>query len=242
MANTQNDTRPIVEVCLTPALWYQHDPTDKNVVLIDIIRATSTIASAIHHGVKKMIPVQTVEEANTYLQKGYLVAGERDGVKIPHFHFGNSPFEFMGDEVKGKEIIHTTTNGTRCVLMSKGAKNIVAGSFVNQEAIFDWIRKEKRNTILFCAGWKDHYVMDDALFAGAVVRELAEEYRIIDDSTLSTKLLYRYVRENMLRTIKQATHFKRLARLGIENDIKFCMSNPEYDVVPIFDGEGFVRL
>ena len=64
--------------------------------------------------------------------------------------------------------------------------------------------------------------MDDALFAGAVVRELAEEYRIIDDSTLSTKLLYRYVRENMLRTIKQATHFKRLARLGIENDIKFC--------------------
>lgn len=189
-----------------------------------------------------MIPVQTIEEANTYLEKGYLVAGERDGIKIPHFHFGNSPFEFMGDEVKGKEIIHTTTNGTRCVLMSKGAKNIVAGSFVNQEAIFDWIRKEKRNTILFCAGWKDHYVMDDALFAGAVVRELAEEYRIIDDSTLSTKLLYRYVRENMLRTIKQATHFKRLARLGIENDIKFCMSNPEYDVVPIFDGEGFVRL
>ncbi|MBK9456070.1 MAG: 2-phosphosulfolactate phosphatase [Bacteroidetes bacterium] len=96
-------------------------------------------------------------------KKGYLVAGERDGIKIPHFHFGNSPFEFMGEDVRGKEIIHTTTNGTRCVLKSKGARNIVAGSFVNQDAIFDWIKKENRNTILFCAGWKDHYVMDDAL-------------------------------------------------------------------------------
>lgn len=242
MTNTQDDKRPILEVCLTPALWNQHDARDKNVVVIDIIRATSTIASALHHGVKKMIPVETVEEANTWLEKGYLVAGERDGIKIPHFHFGNSPYEFMGEDVRGKEIIHTTTNGTRCVLMSRGAKNIVAGSFVNQDAIFDWIRNENRNTILFCAGWKDHYVMDDALFAGAVVRELADEFRIIDDSTLSAKLLYRYVRENMLRTVKQATHFKRLQRLGIENDIKFCMSNPQFDVVPIFDGTGFVKL
>lgn len=71
----------------------------------------------------------------------------------------------MSEEVRGKEIIHTTTNGTRCVLMSKGARNIVAGSFVNQDAIFEWIKNENRNTILFCAGWKDHYVMDDALFA-----------------------------------------------------------------------------
>lgn len=242
MTNTQEDNRPILEVCLTPALWNQHDPKDKNVVVIDIIRATSTIASALQHGVKRMIPVETIQEANTWLEKGYLVAGERDGVKIPHFHFGNSPFEFMVDDVKGKEIIHTTTNGTRCVLMSKGARNIVAGSFVNQDAIFDWIKKENRNTILFCAGWKDHYVMDDALFAGAVVRELADDFRIIDDSTLSAKLLYRYVRENMLRTVKQATHFKRLQRLGIENDIKFCMSNPQFDVVPIFDGTGFVKL
>ncbi|MEI2673258.1 MAG: 2-phosphosulfolactate phosphatase [Chitinophagaceae bacterium] len=242
MTNTLEDNRPILEVCLTPALWDQHDPKDKNVVVIDIIRATSTIASALHHGVKKMIPVETVEEANTWLEKGYLVAGERDGIKIPHFHFGNSPFEFMGEDVRGKEIIHTTTNGTRCVLKSKGARNIVAGSFVNQDAIFDWIKKENRNTILFCAGWKDHYVMDDALFAGAVVRELADDFRIIDNSTLSAKLLYKHVRENMLRTVKQATHFKRLQRLGIENDIKFCMSNPQFDVVPIFDGVGFVKL
>ncbi len=242
MTNTLEDNRPILEVCLTPALWDQHDPKDKNVVVIDIIRATSTIASALHHGVKKMIPVETVEEANTWLEKGYLVAGERDGIKIPHFHFGNSPFEFMGEDVRGKEIIHTTTNGTRCVLKRKGARNIVAGSFVNQDAIFDWIKKENRNTILFCAGWKDHYVMDDALFAGAVVRELADDFRIIDDSTLSAKLLYKHVRENMLRTVKQATHFKRLQRLGIENDIKFCMSNPQFDVVPIFDGVGFVKL
>jgi len=238
----QQDNRPIIEVCLTPALWYQFDPKGKNVVVIDIIRATSTIAAALHYGVQKMIPVETVEEANTYLEKGYIVAGERDGYKIPHFHHGNSPFEFMGDDVRGKSVIHTTTNGTRCVLMSKEARNIVAGSFVNQDAVIEWIRQENRDTILFCAGWKDHYVMDDALFAGAVVRDLADDFRIIDDAALSAKLLYRYVRENMLRTVKQATHFKRLQRLGIENDIKFCMSNPQFDVVPIYDGEGFIRL
>lgn len=81
-------------------------------------------------------------------EKGYLVAGERDGIKIPHFHFGNSPYEFMSEEVRGKEIIHTTTNGTRCVLMSKGARNIVAGSFVNQDAIFEWIKM--KTEIPFC--------------------------------------------------------------------------------------------
>jgi 2-phosphosulfolactate phosphatase len=238
----QSETKPIIEVCLTPALWYQFDYKDKNVVVIDIIRATSTIAAALHHGVKKMIPVEHVEDAEKYKNGSYVLAGERDGIKIPHFHHGNSPFEFMGDDVRGKTVIHTTTNGTRCVLMAKGARNIVAGAFTNQDAVISWIRKENRNTILFCAGWHDHYVMDDALFAGAVVRELVEEFRIVDDATLSAKLLYRYVRENMLRTVKQATHFKRLQRLGIENDIKFCMSNPQFDVVPIFDGEGFVKL
>ncbi|MBP9550033.1 MAG: 2-phosphosulfolactate phosphatase, partial [Chitinophagales bacterium] len=162
------DTRPVIEVCLTPALWYQHDFIGKNVVVIDIIRATSTIASALFHGVHKMIPVETVDEAEQYLAKGFLVAGERDGYRIPHFNFGNSPFEFMGEEVKGKDIIHTTTNGTRCVLMAKGAHNIIAGSFLNMESILNWIKGENRDTILFCAGWKDHYNMEDALFAGAV--------------------------------------------------------------------------
>ncbi len=239
------ENKPVVEVCLSPALWYQHDATNKNVVIIDIIRATSTIAAALHHGIKKMIPVETLEEAEEFLKQGKLVAGERDGYKIEHFQFGNSPFEFMDEKkIKGKTIYHTTTNGTRCVLMAKknNAKNIVAGSFVNQDAIINWLLKENTDTILFCAGWHDHYVMDDALFAGAVVRALTNDFRIIDDSTLSAKLLYRHIRENILRTVKQATHFKRLARLGIENDIKFCMSNPEYNVVPVYDGEGFVKL
>jgi 2-phosphosulfolactate phosphatase len=236
------DTDPVIEVCLTPALWYQFDATNKNVVVIDIIRATSTVATAIYHGVQKMIPVETVEEAESFLSKGYLVAGERDGYKIPHFQFGNSPYEFMGEDVRGKSIIHTTTNGTRCVLMAKGARNIVAGSFLNLHSIVNWIKKENRDTILFCAGWKDHYNMEDALFAGSVVRELNDDFRILDDATLSTKMMYRYIRANMLRSVKQAQHFKRLAKLGIEKDIKFCMGHHRYDVVPVFDGEGFVRM
>lgn len=237
-----SDTRPVIEVCLTPALWYQHDFIGKNVVVIDIIRATSTIGAALFHGVHKMIPVETVEEAEQFLAKGYLVAGERNGYKIPHFNYGNSPFEFMGEEVKGKDIIHTTTNGTRCVLMAKGAHNIVAGSFLNLESILNWIKGENRDTILFCAGWRDHYNMEDALFAGAVVRMLADDFRVIDDATLSVKVQYRYVRMNMLRTVKQAQHFKRLIKLGIEKDIKFCMGHHRFDVIPIFDGEGFIAL
>ncbi|MEZ5051686.1 MAG: 2-phosphosulfolactate phosphatase [Chitinophagales bacterium] len=236
------DSDPVIEVCLTPALWYQFDYAEKNVVVIDIIRATSTITAALYHGVEKMIPVETVQEAEAYLSKGYLVAGERDGYKIEHFQFGNSPYEFMGDDVKGKTIIHTTTNGTRCVLMSKGARNIVAGSFLNIEAVVDWIREENRDTILFCAGWKDHYNMEDALYAGSVVRALSDQFQILDDATLSTKMMYRYIRANMLRSVKQAQHFKRLAKLGIEKDIKFCMGNHKYDVVPVYDGEGFVRM
>ena len=236
------NTDPVIEVCLTPALLYQFDYAEKNVIVIDIIRATSTITAALHHGVKRMIPVETVEEAETYLAKGYLVAGERDGYKIPHFQFGNSPYEFMSEDVKGKEIIHTTTNGTRCVLMSKGAHNIVAGSFLNLESVVEWIKAENRDTILFCAGWKDHYNMEDALYAGSVVRALSDHFQILDDATLSTKMMYRYIRANMLRSVKQAQHFKRLSKLGIEKDIKFCMSNHKYDIIPIYNGEGFVKM
>ena len=236
------NTDPVIEVCLTPALWYQFDYAEKNVIVIDIIRATSTITAALHHGVKRMIPVETVEEAETYLAKGYLVAGERDGYKIPHFQFGNSPYEFMSEDVKGKEIIHTPTNGTRCVLMSKGAHNIVAGSFLNLESVVEWIKAENRDTILFCAGWKDHYNMEDALYAGSVVRALSDHFQILDDATLSTKMMYRYIRANMLRSVKQAQHFKRLSKLGIEKDIKFCMSNHKYDIIPIYNGEGFVKM
>ena len=236
------NTDPVIEVCLTPALWYQFDYAEKNVIVIDIIRATSTITAALHHGVKRMIPVETVEEAETYLAKGYLVAGERDGYKIPNFQFGNSPYEFMSEDVKGKEIIHTTTNGTRCVLMSKGAHNIVAGSFLNLESVVEWIKAENRDTILFCAGWKDHYNMEDALYAGSVVRALSDHFQILDDATLSTKMMYRYIRANMLRSVKQAQHFKRLSKLGIEKDIKFCMSNHKYDIIPIYNGEGFVKM
>ncbi len=236
---TQSD--PVVEVCLTPALWYQFDYAEKNVVVIDVIRATSTITAALHHGVAKMIPVETVEEAEAYQKKGVLVAGERDGYKIPHFDFGNSPYEFMGEEIKGKTIIHTTTNGTRCVLMSKDAHKVVAGSFLNLDAIVEWIKAENRDTILFCAGWKDHYNMEDALYAGSVVRALGDHYQVLDDATLSTKMMYRWIRANMLRSVKQAQHFKRLAKLGIEQDIKFCMGNHKYDVVPVYDGEGFVK-
>ena len=232
---------PIIEVCLTPALWYQFDYAEKNVVVIDVIRATSTITAALHHGVEKMIPVETVEEAEAFQKKGFLVAGERDGYKIPHFDFGNSPYEFMGEEIKGTTIIHTTTNGTRCVLMSKDAHKVVAGSFLNLDSVVEWIKQENRDTILFCAGWKDHYNMEDALYAGSVVRALGDNFQVLDDATLSTKMMYRWIRANMLRSVKQAQHFKRLSKLGIEQDIKFCMGNHKYDVVPVYDGEGFVK-
>src|SRR6201991_5160041 len=177
--NTGNSIPPpsvgrAAHVCLTPALIPLYNVEEYIVVIIDIFRATSSICYGIDNGAEAIIPVSEVEECAAYREKGlnYLLAAERNGEVVTGFDFGNSPFSYTKEKVEGKTVVLTTTNGTHALHLSRKAKKVVIGSFLNLTALCDWLKTQNENILLVCAGWKNNFNLEDTLFSGAVVEQL----------------------------------------------------------------------
>ncbi|MEP5613021.1 MAG: 2-phosphosulfolactate phosphatase [Cyclobacteriaceae bacterium] len=231
-----------VEVCLSPELIHQHELGGKIVVVVDIFRATSCIVAGLANGVTAIKPVAEVEECKELGAQGYLMAGERGGIKVPEFDMGNSPFEYQAEEVKGKKVAISTTNGSQAIVKSAGADEIVIGAFLNLEAVSEYILQSKKNVLIHCAGWKGTVNLEDTLFAGALIDECAEEMKPAGDSAHLAHQLYVANHENLFGVAKQSSHAERLAGFGIEKDLEFCMTLNEYAVVPkLLEGELVAR-
>lgn len=229
-----------IEVCLTPELIHQHVLEDKIVVVVDIFRATSCIVTGLANGVEAIRPVAEVEECKKLGDRGYLTAGERGGIKVPEFDMGNSPFEYQSENVKGKKVAISTTNGSQAIVKSVGAEAIIIGAFLNLDVVAEYILQSNHNALIHCAGWKGTVNLEDTLFAGALIDECAEELKINGDSALLSHQLYVGSHENLLGVAKQSSHAERLAGFGIEKDLEFCMTGNEYSVLPILVEEELV--
>ena len=167
----QND-KPTLYTSLSPALLNLYEVSSSIVVIIDVLRATSTIATALHNGAKAIIPVDSVAECiRIGKQIDSITAGERDGQVAEGLTYGNSPFEYPADFIGNKTLVLTTTNGTKLLHMAlaSNAKSIITGSFPNLSAVCDYLVEQKQNVILGCAAWKDRVNIEDTLFAGAVI-------------------------------------------------------------------------
>jgi 2-phosphosulfolactate phosphatase len=221
-----------VDVCLSPDLMHLYKVEDKTVLVVDILRATSCMTTALAHGIKSIIPVASLEEGLALKSKDVFTAGERDGKKVDGFDLGNSPFEYMADYLKGKSIGFTTTNGTQAIVKSLAAREILIGSFLNLSAICRYLKTNKNNLLIVCAGWKGKFNLEDTLFAGAVVDILKDDLKPECDAPLAARHLYDTARHNMLDFLKDSSHVQRLARLGIEKDIAYCLTPDQYDIVP----------
>lgn len=232
-----------VEVCVSPLLFpvYFQNP-DCIVVVIDVFRATSAICSAFENGVKSIIPVLTVEEARDYKSKGYLAAAERNGEIVEGFDIGNSPFSYMKPEVVGRDVVLSTTNGTKALTKAVEANEIIIGSFLNLNAVCEYLIKANKDVILLCAGWKDRYNLEDTLFAGAVAYNLKNEscFTGFSDSSLSAIGMYEKAKGNLNEFLKESSHRNRLARLNLEKDIDYCLQESIIDLVPIYKGKSLV--
>lgn len=227
-----------IEVCLTPDLIQQHELKGKIVVVVDIFRATSCIVTGLANGVKAIKPVGEVEETKALGKEGYLMAGERGGIKVPEFDMGNSPFEYQSDDVKGQKVAISTTNGSQAIIKSKGAKEIIIGAFLNLESIASYVLQSDADVLVHCAGWKGTPNLEDTLFAGALIDECAEEMDTTGDSALIAHQLYIANHENLFGIAKTSSHAERLSGFGIEADLEFCMTENEYQIVPkLVDGE-----
>jgi 2-phosphosulfolactate phosphatase len=171
--------RKIVEVCYTPGQFKLYQENFEIVVVIDVLRATSAIASALHHGVDKIIPVSSVEEARAYQAQGYIAAAERDGQVVEGFPFGNSPYAFMNPDLKGKTVVLTTTNGTKAIQMASSKKIVAIGCLNNIDALCKWLIEQHKDTLILASGWKDKINLEDTICGGAIAN-VAESCRPID--------------------------------------------------------------
>lgn len=231
-----------IEVCLSPALLALHKLEESIVVVIDIFRATSSICYGIENGAEAIIPVSKVEECAAYHGTGYLLAAERDGEVVEGFDFGNSPFAYVPEKVAGRTVVLTTTNGTHAIQLSRNAKRIVIGSFFNLSALAEWLKEEQENVLLVCAGWKNNFNLEDTVFAGAVVNKLRSNDYILDDAAIAAEDLFKLAEPDLAGFLSKSSHSERLKKLGIEEDIAFCLNVDITTAIPVLEGDMLVKI
>ncbi len=237
--------KPNLYTCLSPALLDLYDVNNSVVVVIDILRATSTIATVLYNGAKAVIPVESVEKC-IRLGKNMecITAGERDGKVAEGLQYGNSSFEYPRDFIAGKILVLTTTNGTKLLHMAltKGATEIITGCFLNLSAVCGHLINMKSNVILACAGWKDKVNIEDSLFAGAVVAKVKTHFEVKCDASHIAACLYRQAKGDLYEFLKanDASHYHRLTGFGLEKDIRHCLTEDIANVLPYYVDERLI--
>ncbi|HEY5408729.1 MAG TPA: 2-phosphosulfolactate phosphatase [Ginsengibacter sp.] len=233
--------KPItLNTCLSPSLLHLYDVSSSIVVIIDILRATSTIATALYNGARSIIPVDSVAECiKLGKQMDVITAGERDGKIADGLKYGNTPSQYTPEFIKGNTLVLTTTNGTRLLHMAlaEGALGIITGSFCNLSAVCDYLTSQKRNVILACAAWKDRVNIEDTLFAGAVISRIKNNFQQNCDASQIAETLYLQAKDDLFGFLKEknASHYQRLMRYGLEEDIRYCLTIDNSNVLILYE-------
>ena len=229
--------KPNLHTVTSPRLLDLYDISDSIVVVIDVFRATSTIATALFNGASRVIPVDSVDQCiRIGNDTGGITAGERDGKVIEGLSYGNSPAEYPRSFIDGKTLVLTTTNGTKLLhkALQSGAAEVVTGSFPNLSAVCDYLIAQNKPVILGCSAWKDKFNIEDTLFAGAVIDSVKEHFTIHCDSSLMAEELYHLHQGDMYQFIRKTTHWHRLASYGLEKDLEYCVTENIANVLPIY--------
>ena len=238
------DKRTRIEVCYTPGEYNYFKDEFEIVVVIDVLRATTAICVAFEYGIKSIIPVPTLEDALEYKKKGFLVGAERKGQIVEGFDFGNSPYSYMKDEFKGKDVVLTTTNGTKSIAAAKDAETLVIGALVNLDVLTTWLIKQNKNTLCLCSGWQDKFNLEDTICAGAISEALINtgKFTSIEDSSIAAKYLYLSAKDNYMGYLKSSSHRRRLRNLNLNEDIKYCLTPNKTKVIPILKDGKLIKL
>lgn len=224
----------------------------KNAVVIDVLRATSTMITALVNGCRAIIPVIKPEDGLELLQERlnagereaeYLLCGERGGLIIPGYDFGNSPLEYTPQKIKSKTLIFCTTNGTLAINKSLSAKRLMLGALINGRAVAAELRRYAEPAVIVCAGTEGSFTLEDTLAAGLIIAELqaAKQELELTDRAIAALALYRHYEEDLAQIVYSSKHAKRLASLGFSADLAYCARKNLFDQVP-FLREGKISL
>ena len=216
---------------------------DKSVVVIDMLRATSVIVTAMNNGCDEVIPVVTIEEALSIADKDrekYILGGERKALKIEGFDCSNSPLEYTSQVVANKTLIITTSNGTRAIKGSEGARNILIGALINAKAVAEKLIKLNNDIVIINAGTYGQFSIDDFICSGYIIDCILKEKQF-ELTDIAKTAHYLYNKSPNLEFIKSASHFKRIEELKLQEDLKYCCKRDIIGRVPEYK-EGRIRL
>ncbi len=216
---------------------------EKRVVLIDVLRASTTIATALYNGAKEVIPVATVEAAMKIVGnlsgEVTLLGGERNGKMIDGFHLGNSPSEYTEQRVKGKSIVFTSTNGSQAFVKARYAKELVVCGFVNISVVTSELRTWGSDFTILCSGSDGDFSMEDAVCAGMLVQKLIDTTGpdvTCGDAGTAALLLYKTQKRSLQVMLARTEHGKYLKEIGFGGDLKTCAGIDTVPVVPVLVG------
>lgn len=237
---TQRD----LEICFTPAIFDAHADNEAVVVIVDVLRATSSICTAFANGVSEIIPIATVEEARTMKGRGYLLAAERDGFVLDFADFGNSPSNFSTDKVRGKTVAYSTTNGTGIIKRASGSHDVVIGSYLNFSSLCRWLEIQERKVVIVCAGWKTRFNLEDSVCAGAMAERLLEGGRFTTscDAVHAATDLWSAAKGDLLGYIEKAAQRSRLRDKGLDECLEYCHTFDVTDIIPVLRNGRLVAL
>ena len=238
---------PALDICFSPNLLPLYDLSGKVAVIVDILRATSTIVTAMGEGVGPVFPVATLAECTaTARQHGTLTAAERDGRPAAGFDLGNSPFGFLGEgrPHRGRALTISTTNGTAALRQSLAAAHVVVGAFLNLSVVADFARHAQRDVLVVCAGWKGRFCLEDTVFGGALAERLQADFDVQNsDATLAALHLWQQARPDVAGYLRQSAHVRRLNSLEASQDFDFCLQTDVYaQVLPVWQEDRLVAL
>jgi 2-phosphosulfolactate phosphatase len=232
-------TKPTVEVCFSPRL-YEFKLTNGRftTVVVDILRATTSICAAFDHGVKQIIPVSGLEEARNMKEQGFFVACERNGEVLDFADIGNSASDFIRDDIKGETVVFSTTNGTKTINMARDAREVLIGAFVNLQALTDYLTQKHENVVIFCAAWKNLFNLEDSVFAGAVAEKLLENgFTTVCDSAYGAIDMWQKAKPDLKAYLSKSSHRNRLKHLVSDADFNYTVTLNSTSVIPRLVGD-----
>jgi len=229
-----------VEVFLTHTTVTEDDVRGRAVVVIDVLRACSTINTALHHGARAVMPVLDMAQAGKIAANldpdVFRLGGERNTEKIEGYHLGNSPLEYTEEEVNGRDIILNTTNGTKALERAKTARHLVAGSFLNVSRVARFLDSHDLDATIICAGHENRVSLEDTICAGAVLYRLwdGDEPGHVSDAAHTAYSLFLYNKESLSDTLRNTNHARRLAANGHADDVDYCYRIDRLPILPYY--------
>lgn len=233
-----------MKINLIPSIEYikEEEMEGKTTVVIDVLRATSVITTALYNGAIEVVATVEIEEALKYKDKNSILGGERKALKIEGFDLGNSPLEYNKNVVSGKRVILTTTNGTRTINKSIKSENILIGCMLNGKAVASKIIEYNKDAFIACAGTRGKFSLDDFICAGKILNDILNCIDVeLDDFAMAALLAYKDNKDDILSYVKNASHYKYLISIGLEEDIKYCFKEDLFDIVPQYK-DGSIKI